>query len=262
MTRHRKRRRRGLALTAALLAGCVHPSFAQGGWFPWAWPRSGSCGCQANSSVPIGGHSAFAEDSAHNRPTGANRPPAPGGTWFPHIDNCATITRGAIPQSYGWFLHQWQNAQAAKAEADDFVIYKHEWYKGGTQLGPYGCYHLQQIAKRLPSVPFPVLIEVETLDPVRNQIRREAIVNCLAQAGYADPQSRVLLGLPEAGGLYGDEAPRIYQSIVARQNPINQLYGQGVGTGFGGFGGLNTVPGGGTYGGFGGPPVAVPQNLP
>jgi hypothetical protein len=212
--------------------------------------------------VAVSTDSSLAEESTHDRPSANYRPPPPGGTCWPHIDNCANITKGAIPQPYGWFVHQWQNAHAAKAEADDFVIYKHEWFKGGTQLGPYGCYHLQQICKRLPSVPFPILREAETMDPTRNEIRRSIIVNALAQAGYADPGARVLIGLPEAGGLYGDKGPRIFQQMIQRQNPYNQMFGPGGFGGFGGLGGLNTVPGGGTYGGFGGPPVAVPQNLP
>jgi hypothetical protein len=249
-----KRMRRRLALTAAVLAGCANPCFADGWWFPW----TSRCGGPTNTN-----NTSFAQDSAHNRPSGNYRPPPPGGTWWPYIDNCATITKGAIPQPYGWFVHQWQNAHAAKAEADDFVIYKHEWFKGGLVLGPYGYYHLQQICKRLPSVPFPVLLEAETMDPSRNEMRRNIIVGLLAQTGYVDPGSRVFIGLPEWGGLYGDEAPRIFQQMLTRQNPYNMMFGQGgFGGGFGGLGGLNTVPGGGTYGGFGGAPVAVPQNLP
>jgi hypothetical protein len=186
---------------------------------------------------------------------------APGGSCFKRIDNCSTIPKGAIPQPYGWFVHGWQNAQASKAEADDFVIYKHEWFKGGTELGPYGSYHIQQILKRLPGVPFPVLLQVETQDPARNEMRRLVIVNYLAQVGVPDAETRVVLGYPEAEGLFGDEAPRIYQQLITRQNPFMNMFGGGMG-GFGGFGGLNSVPGGGTYSGFGGQPVAVPQNLP
>ena len=197
----------------------------------------------------------------HNRPLATNRPPVPGGTCFPHIDNCATITKGAIPQPYGWFVHQWQNAQAAKAEADDFVIYKHEWFKGGTELGPYGMYHIQQILKRLPGVPFPVMLQAETQSPARNEMRRAVIVNYLAQVGVHDPESRVVLGYPEAEGLYGDEATRIYRQLISQQSMFGGMFG-GMGGMGGGFGGMNTVPGGGTYSGFGGPPVAVPQNLP
>lgn len=186
---------------------------------------------------------------------------APGGTCFKRIDNCSSIPKGAIPQPYGWFVHGWQNAQCAKAEADDFVIYKHEWFKGGYELGPYGIYHMQQILKRLPGVPFPVLLQVESQDPARNETRRAVIVNFLAQVGVPDAETRVVLGYPEAEGLYGDEAPRIYQRLITYQNPFMNMFGGGMGgMGFGG--GLNAVPGGGTYGGFGASPAAAAQNLP
>ena len=183
---------------------------------------------------------------------------------FLGIGKCNAIPCGAIPQPYGWFVHKWEDAQCAKAEADDFVIYKHEWFKGGTELGPYGTYHIQQILKRLPGVPFPVLIQVETQDPARNEMRRMVIVNYLAQAGVPDPDARVVLGYPEAEGLYGDEAVRIYQQMII-QHPAYSPFGLG-GFGGGGFGGVTAVPGGagGAYGGgsFGAPPVAAPQNLP
>jgi hypothetical protein len=177
--------------------------------------------------------------------------------WF---GKCQTIPKGAIPQPYGWFVHGWENAQCAKAEADDFVIYKHEWFKGGTELGPYGTYHIQQILKRLPGVPFPVLIQFQTQDPAKNEMRRMVIVNYLAQAGVPDPDTRVVLGYPEAEGLYGDEATRIYQQMISQHNLLNQFGGLG-----GGFGGLNFAPGlGGGFGGtgFNVAPVAPAQNLP
>ncbi len=230
MTLSRKRASRWLAWTAGVLATCASPCWAD------------SCGC-------------------NNTTGGAPVKKSGGRNWFKRIDNCATIPKGAIPQPYGWFVHGWQNAQCAKAEADDFVVYKHEWFKGGSELGPYGIYHMQQMLKRLPSVPFPVLLQVESQDPQRNEMRRAVVVNLLAQSGIADSETRVVLGYPEAEGLYGDEAPRIYRQMITRQNPFN-MFGGGFGGGGGGFGGLNSVPGGGTYGGFGGPPVAVPQNLP
>ena len=30
------------------------------------------------------------------------------------------------------------------------LTYNHEWYRDGLQLGPYGSYHVQEIAKRIP----------------------------------------------------------------------------------------------------------------
>jgi hypothetical protein len=153
------------------------------------------------------------------------------------VDRCATIQPGSLPAPPGAHVTAFTNFQATKAEADDFTIYKHEWYMGGTQLGPYGSYHLDQIIKRLPDAPpFPVLIQVD-LDPSVNEARRGLVVSALTAAGIPDAEARVVLGFPEPGGLYGDEAERIYVQMLQRQNPF---FG-----GYGGFGGL------GGYGGFG-----------
>src|SRR4051794_21266025 len=58
------------------------------------------------------------------------------------------------PEPNGSSVHQWIEAQAAKAEASDFVVFLDEWFKGGTELGPHGHYHLTQMVRRLPTVPF------------------------------------------------------------------------------------------------------------
>src|SRR5262245_49081957 len=74
---------------------------------------------------------------------------------------CDVIPKGAIPPQPGSYVNRFIAIQAGKAEADDFVIYKHEWLNNGIRLGPYGGYHLAQIVKRLNEVPFPVLIQVD-----------------------------------------------------------------------------------------------------
>jgi hypothetical protein len=110
--------------------------------------------------------------------------------------------------------------QIDKAEADDFVIYKHEWYMGGKELGPYGRYHIQLIARRIPSVPFPVMIQV-TEDASLNEARRKAVVRMLQDAGVADAEQRVVLGYPEAEGLYGEEAEQAFQRMIQlNQSPF------------------------------------------
>src|SRR5262249_14760298 len=96
---------------------------------------------------------------------------------------CETIPQGAIPQPLGVKGHRLQERPASEAEDDDFVIYKHEWYKGGRALGPYGTYHLGEIIKRLPVTPFPVLLEVATDDPELNEARRALVVSRLTLAG-------------------------------------------------------------------------------
>src|SRR5215471_9857193 len=73
------------------------------------------------------------------------------------VDNCASIEPGAMPQPPDYTVHRILETQAAKAEADDFVVYKHEFFDDGAELGPYGQYHVRLIANRLNQVPFPVL---------------------------------------------------------------------------------------------------------
>ncbi|MCS7016988.1 MAG: hypothetical protein NZM42_12825 [Gemmatales bacterium] len=156
------------------------------------------------------------------------------------VDNCSTIPPGAIPAPVGTYLHKFIDLQAAKAEADDFVIYNYEWYLGGRDLGPFGRYHLNEIARRLPSVPFPVVVE-PSLDYELNEARRQVIIDYLAQYGVPNPQDRVIIAFPQAGGLYGDEAEiRSYLFLL-------NSFGWGQFGGFGGFGGL----GGFGFGGLG-----------
>lgn len=166
-------------------------------------------------------------------------------SWF-RVNNCATIPPGAQPAPPGTYVNRFIAVQAAIAETDDFVIYKHMWYRGGTELGPLGRYQLDLITRRLPTVPFPVVIETSKNDSLDEQ-RRDVINGLLAARGYTDP-SRIIVAYPIAEGLYGEEAPRIDNLL---------LFGGGFGGignrgfGFGGFGGFNSLGGFGGFGGFG-----------
>jgi hypothetical protein len=176
---------------------------------------------------------------------------------LPAVDRCANIPKGAIPQPRGAHVQAFMDVQAGKAEADDFVIYKHEWCEDGKVLGPYGNYHLGQIIRRLPTVPFPVLIQVGPDDKL-NEVRRQLIVSQLAAAGIHDPEQRVIVGFPAAEGVYGDEAEIIYYRMIQDRYRSGSGYGGyggfGRGFGYGGFGGFGGFGGYGGfgYGGFGG----------
>jgi hypothetical protein len=160
----------------------------------------------------------------------------------------ADIPRGAIPVLT---VHDYQENLA---EQDDFVIYEHEWLLGGTKPGPYGRYHLAQILKRLPEVPFPVLIQAHP-DDALNEARRLMVSQFLQTNGILDADTRVIIGFPEPGGLYGSEAVAIYRLGF---DPRYGYWGASGGYGSygasaafgGGYGGLNTYRGIG--GGFGG----------
>src|SRR5437868_8623901 len=103
---------------------------------------------------------------------------------------------------------------------------------GGEMLGPYGEYHIAQMAQRIPSMPFvPVLVQVAP-DPALNETRRRFVIEKLAAAGITDAPTRVVLGRPEAEGLNGPESFRVYQGLLFNT-------GQGGGFNFNGGGGGN-----------------------
>jgi hypothetical protein len=173
------------------------------------------------------------------------------GHW--EVDNCSSIPAGAMPPPNGTYMNAYIEAQAGKAEADDFVVYRHEWYLGGHELGPYGRYHIDQIIKRLPTVPFPVLVQTQMNEQI-DETRRQVIVQALAAAGVPDPDHRVIVGFPQAEGLYGEEAPTIYRQMLRGTATGAGNTGFGAAGGFGGLGGASGlgVTGLGGLGGIGG----------
>src|SRR5262245_12689100 len=176
------------------------------------------------------------------------------------VNNCANIPKGALPAPPGTYVNKFIEIQSGIAEADDFVLYKHMWFKAGTELGPLGRYQLDLISRRLANVPFPVVIETSKNDNLDQQ-RREIIASLLAARGFTDP-SRVIVAYPQAEGLYGDEAPQIYNPLLfggflgGGLGGLGGITGGTLGAGFGGLGGLGGFGGGGFggggFGGFGG----------
>jgi hypothetical protein len=147
-----------------------------------------------------------------------------------------------VPPPAGTYTRAIFDFQAQKAEADDFVIYKNEWFNAGIKLGPYGEYHLNQIAQRLPAVPFPVVIQPEA-DPGLNQARLEVILTCLANKGIPDAEHRVIIAYPQAEGLFGEcEAESAFLRMLHPPRLLTPyaggLYGGFYGGLYGGYGHL------------------------
>ncbi len=167
---------------------------------------------------------------------------------------CNNITPGAIPQPNGTYACQWIHAEKARADQDKFVIYQYEWMSPEvTKLTPSGQGHVAQIAQELCQTPFPVVIEPSS-DRRVDEWRRAAILEALAGSGNPVPPDRVILGRPEAEGLYGQEAPGVARGMLS-----NQTGGQNTGTGTLGTGGTLGGIQGSMYGGTGGAlgPAAV-----
>lgn len=181
-------------------------------------------------------------------------PPQTRGKYKPHPWKVIPPLHLAAPN--GTSVNSWFAGQAAAAEQDDFVIYLHEWYEGGTLLGPYGRYHLTEIIARLPHVPFKVVVQPGGPHEL-NEHRRGLIVAALLEAGSPDAEQRVVLAYPQAEGLYATQGERLFLRSYGGAGQGGQggfLPGGGLGTGlfggsgFGGQGGFR----GGLRGSFGG----------
>ena len=167
-------------------------------------------------------------------------------------DKCSTITPGALPAPNGDHVRRFQNLQVTKADAADFVFYTNEWRE--LELGPFGEMHLAKVIRRLPGVPFPVVLQPSE-DMKLNEARKLVMINHLAKGGITDAPNRVLIAYPDAEGLDANEAERSYFQYLLNYG----LWGRGrfgggggYGGGYGGFGGYGGYGGAGGLGGYGG----------
>lgn len=150
---------------------------------------------------------------------------------------------GAIPQTLplGSTVRSHYQVMETNAEASDFIIHQHEFIAETAQLTPDGKDHILEIAARMRSAPFPVLIERtwNNADPELDAHRRNLVAQILTDLGNPDAQHRTVVATTYGPGYNDLQAePMYYQHVLG---------GGGVGGGFGTYG--NNF---GTYGGFGG----------
>jgi uncharacterized membrane protein YgcG len=183
------------------------------------------------------------------------------------------ICPGQVTAPAGTTLHAWQEGQHAQARLSELVVYQHEWYQGGDQLGPEGRRHIKQIASELLSCPTSRAIVESKSVVIRydddltereryqkalegtdalDETRRAILVGELLTAGVIDAEQRVIVDRAPAEGLFGVEAPNAYRNIqfggvgTGRNGGMGGGLGGGLGGGFGGGG----FGGGGMGGGF------------
>ena len=175
------------------------------------------------------------------------------------------ICPGQVTAPAGTTHHAWQQNQHANARGSELVVYQHEWYQGGDQLGPEGRRHVRGIARELAASPTAKAIVESKLVVIRydddlteheryqqalegadslDETRRAILVGELTKAGIVDAEQRVIVDRAPAEGLFGVEAPNVYRNI--------QFGGVGTGRNGGLGGGLGGGQSGGQGGGFGG----------
>src|SRR5262249_19195384 len=84
------------------------------------------------------------------------------------LDRSAVVPPGALPAQNGSSVRAYHEVQKRNADHDKYVIYLHEWYQNGTELGPFGLNHVWLTAKRLCAVDHPVVVEASPDGPLND----------------------------------------------------------------------------------------------
>ena len=128
----------------------------------------------------------------------------------------------------------WETQQT-NAEAADFIFYDHEFTGETAILAPGAKRHLEEVALRLPHVPFPVVIEQSMFNAKQDldQARRQTIVMQLARLGVVNAEERVVIANAFAEGFTALEGERNYYRGITGGG-----FGGGGGRRFGGSGGM------------------------
>lgn len=151
------------------------------------------------------------------------------------------------PAQLGSTVNPMLEAQEMQGEANDFVIYQHEFVTNTADLNPHGVSHVQQIAARANSVPFPIIVETSDASPATgqpvqlecytiDQLRRQRIVAALTTMGVASASQRVVVGPPLASGLTSGQAEQVYSTSFGQRGGGGGGNATGGGFGGGGFG--------------------------
>jgi hypothetical protein len=175
------------------------------------------------------------------------------GKWGSHgsASLCAHCRSRAIPDEYpvGAVMRAHYHQMQTNAEASDFILYQHDFVLQSAELTPDGKDKILEIAARMRSAPFPVVVErsENNADPELDAHRRQLIAQVLYDLGNTDAGQRVFVSPAYGPGKHSLEAaPEFYQHTF-QGGGNNQFGNGGFGGGGGGFGG-----GGGGFGGGGG----------
>lgn len=153
----------------------------------------------------------------------------------------------AIPDTYplGSVIRSHYHAMETNGEAADFIFHRNDFLESSAELTPEGKDHLLEIAARMRSAPFPVLVErsEHNADPELDEHRRNLVATVLTDLGNPDAHQRTIVSPAYGLGLNSVEAQSDYYQYLYTRGGTGGNF-SGSNGGFGGFGGA----GGGGFG--------------
>ncbi len=136
----------------------------------------------------------------------------------------------AIPDTLplGSVIRAHYEAMETNGEAGDFIIYRREFVDNTAELTPDGKDHILEIAARMRSAPFPVIVErsENNSDPELDQLRRNLVAQILTDLGNPDAQQRTIVAPPYGRPLAGTEAVADYYQFIGSRGYYGNYYNQ------------------------------------
>jgi hypothetical protein len=170
--------------------------------------------------------------------------------------SCCSHRSLAIPEIYpvGAVQRAHFHQMQTNAEAMDFILYQKDFVLESAELTPDGKDKIVEIAARMRSTPFPVIVERtwNNADPELDAHRRAVVAQVLTDFGNPDANNRTFVSQAYGLGKSSLEAaPEFYQHTYQgfRTEQLGIFGGGGGAGGIGGGGG--GVGGGGVGGGIG-----------
>lgn len=172
-----------------------------------------------------------------------------GGGGF-RLFNFANGDRNMVPNVFplGSVMRAHIHAEQTNAEASD-MIFNLVHFSGETaHLTPDGKDHLMEVAARMRSTPFPVLIErtPNNANPQLDAERRVVVARYLADLGNPDSEQRTIVASPYSRGVNSYEGEADYYTNFNFRGNFNNNGNNNNGNN-GGFGGGAGSIGGGFY---------------
>lgn len=157
------------------------------------------------------------------------------------LTGCLWKRSNAIPQTLplGSTILAHDQVMETNAEAADFIFHRHDFVTQTAHLTPDAKDKIVEIAARMRTTPFPVVIErsENNSNPELDALRRNIIATILTDFGNTDAQQRTVVATPYGRGYTGRQAENMYfQYLGTGNNNNNNNNGGGVNNG-GGFGG-------------------------
>ena len=164
------------------------------------------------------------------------------------VPSCGAKRSFAIPNTYpiGSSVRAHYHTMETNGEAGEFVVHRNEFVNNTAELNCDGKDHVMELAARMRSTPFPVLVErsENNSDPELDQLRRDTIAQILCDFGNPDAVSRVVVSTAYNKAQNSQEGEMDYYRFIFSRGGFS-------GGGGGGSAGGGGFSGGGGFGGGG-----------